>query len=225
VTITNNTTSQQAFFFDARLNTTAIISLANINPPSTNAGYALPLTLATGGPQWLVPTQTSAVQAVANATLPVIFDYGANQGDPDLFGAPAGTNSAVGTYVPAGGKVQQGVWYSKPTEIGPYSGPATPGLVNMTLTAATKAFDTTVTAPGGDLWWAALDANVLNTFRAIIVNPGQTVSIPVTVTPYGPSGTVVSGTIYVDTLVAGLPPYGQVAGDEVAAFPYSYTIQ
>jgi hypothetical protein len=34
----------------------------------------------------------------------------------------------------------------------------------------------------------------------------------------------VSGTLYVDDLTYGVPPYGQVSGDELAAIPYSYTI-
>ena len=225
VTITNNSSTQQAFFVDARLHTTTSISLANIDPPATSAGYALPLTA--GGPEWLVPTQTSAVKAVATATLPVVFDFGPNQGDPDLVGAPASATgtTATGAYSPSAGKVQQGVWFASPDEIGPYITPAAAGLVNMTMTATTKAFDSSITTAGGDLWLTALNGSVLSTFKAIIVNPGETVSVPVTVTPTGASGTVVSGTLYIDSLVNGLPPYSQLTGDEVAAIPYSYTIQ
>jgi hypothetical protein len=40
-----------------------------------------------------------------------------------------------------------------------------------------------------------------------------------------PSGTgTVRGTLYVDAEESGVPPYGQGAGDEVAAIPYEYTI-
>ena len=223
--ITNNGNTQQALFVDARLNQTTSISLANIDPPKSSSGYALPLTA--GGPEWLVPTQTSAVKAVATATLPVIFDYGPNQGDPDLVGVPpsASGTTATGSYSPSAGIVQQGVWFGEPDELGPYSAPAAAGLVNMTLTATTKAFDSSITTAGGDLWLTALDGNVLNTFEAILVNPGQTVTVPVTITPTGASGTVVSGTLYIDSLVNGLPPYSQLTGDEVMAIPYKYTIQ
>jgi len=47
----------------------------------------------------------------------------------------------------------------------------------------------------------------------------------VTITPAGASGTVVQGTLYVDDIVGNVPPYGQLAGDELAAFPYTYTIK
>ncbi len=223
--ITNNGIAQQAFFIDARLNSKATIGLANLDPPSTSAGYPLPLTA--GGPTWLVPTQTSGVHAVASATLPIMFDYGPFQGDPDLVGVPTIFNPdrANGSYAPAAGKVQQGLWFGMPSEFGPYAGPAASGLVNMTLTATTKAFDTTVTTPGGDLWLTAVDANTLNTFAPVLVDPGQTVTIPVTVTPAGASGTEVSGTLYVDTLISNQPVYGQLTGDEVIAIPYSYTIK
>jgi hypothetical protein len=225
LTITNNGIAQQAFFVDARLAAKTQIGLANLDPPSTSAGYALPLT--GGPPEWLVPTQTSGVHAVATATLPIMFDYGPNQGDPDLVGVPTIFNPdrATASYSPAAGKVQPGVWFGMPAEFGPYSGPAATGLVNMTLTATTKAFDTTVTTPGGDLWLAAVDSSALNSFNPVLLDPGQSVTIPVTVTPAGASGTQVNGTLYIDTLVNGLPPYGELTGDEVVAVPYSYTIK
>ena len=59
----------------------------------------------------------------------------------------------------------------------------------------------------------------------MLLNPGQTGTITVTITPTGPSGTVVKGVLYLDDFTAGVPPYGQLAGDELIGFPYSYTIQ
>lgn len=48
-----------------------------------------------------------------------------------------------------------------------------------------------------------------------------------TITPSGASGTVVKGTLYVDDFASDVPPpaYGQFTGDELAAFPYNYTIK
>jgi hypothetical protein len=48
--------------------------------------------------------------------------------------------------------------------------------------------------------------------------------VNVTITPAGSSGTVVSGTLYVDDVVGDLPPYGTTTGNQLAAIPYSYTI-
>jgi hypothetical protein len=46
----------------------------------------------------------------------------------------------------------------------------------------------------------------------------------VKITPSGTAGTVVSGTLYVDSFMSDVPPYGQTTGNEVAALPYTYTV-
>ncbi len=50
--------------------------------------------------------------------------------------------------------------------------------------------------------------------------PGQSTTIYVTITPSGPSGTVVKGTLYIDDFNGFTD-----GGDELAAFPYAYTIR
>jgi hypothetical protein len=174
-----------------------------------------------------VPTQTSSVQVAAGATLPVVFDFGANQGDPDLFGAPLPGNTAGGSYNPSGGTVQPGVWFANPSEIGPYPvGGAPPGFVTMVMTASINQFDPAVTTAGGDLWLVATQGlSYLAGFAPVTINSGQTTTINVTITPSGASGTVVSGVLYVDDLVAAVPPYSQLTGDQLAAIPYTYTIK
>ncbi len=90
------------------------------------------------------------------------------------------------------------------------------------MTAQTKAFDSAVTSSAGDLWLSA--TNPANSFSPVTVNPGQTVTINVTITPNASSGTVVSGDLYVDNFISGVPPYAQLSGDELAALPYEYTV-
>ena len=95
------------------------------------------------------------------------------------------------------------------------------------MTATTAAFDPAVTAPTGDLWLGSTDPDA--TFAPYVVQPGQSVTIPVTITPSGKAGTVVSGTLYVDdsSMFSYAPLGGQGGapmGSDVAAFPYSYTI-
>ena len=64
VTITNNGPRQRRSSSMRGSNSTTSITLANIDPPASSAGYALPLT--GSGPEWLVPTQTSSVKAAAS---------------------------------------------------------------------------------------------------------------------------------------------------------------
>ena len=110
-----------------------------------------------------------------------------------------------------------------PTECGPYPGPAPAGTATVSMTAQTKAFDSAVTSDDGRHLAGLHQPG--RTFTPIVLNPGQTGVINVTITPSGASGTVVTGTLYVDDFISGVPPYGQIAGDELAAFPYTYTIK
>jgi hypothetical protein len=65
----------------------------------------------------------------------------------------------------------------------------------------------------------------------IALGPGQTATIPVTITPNGAPGTQVSGTLYLDD--AAFFQFGSIQdaitnfpqGNQVASIPYSYTIK
>ncbi len=82
VTITNTGVQAEDFFIDPRLNSSTTLSLA---PFSQASGLALPLVV--GSPAWFMPTEATSVSVSATASLPVEFDYGPNQGDPDLSAA------------------------------------------------------------------------------------------------------------------------------------------
>ena len=60
----------------------------------------------------------------------------------------------------------------------------------MAMAATTKAFDSSVTSSTGDLELASV--NPATTFSPVVINPGQTAAVNVTITPSGASGTVVS---------------------------------
>jgi hypothetical protein len=225
VTVTNNGAAPADVFLDPRLNQTASITLAGLTP---NSGLTLPITGAP--PEWFVPSETSSVSTTSTASLPIMFDFGMTQGDPDVGSAPPGPGPLCATTESAGytspsGTVGNGAWYAFPTECGPYPGPAPAGTVSSTMTATTKAFDTTMTSPTGDLMQTAINPATATT--PVVINPGASATINVTITPSGASGTVVRGTLYVDVFATGAPTavFAQFAGDELAGLPYSYTIK
>ncbi len=166
-----------------------------------------------------MPTEVTAVSVVATASLPIQFDYSPVSGDPDL-ASNIGT-SPSGSYTPSAGNLTNGFWTATPSEIGPYPGGAPAGTVSMAMSVTAKAFDDQVTSDTGDLELAA--TNPATTFSPIVINPGQTATVNVTITPSGSSGTVVSGNLYVDDFMTNVPAYGQQGADEIAAIPYEYT--
>jgi len=224
VKITNNAAAPVDVFIDPRLNATASIPLAGLTQTAV-----LSLPLAAAPPEWFVPSQTSSVSTTSTASLPIMFDFGMAQGDPDIGSTgpspgPLCATTESGSYSPPGGLVGNGVWYAFPSECGPYPNGAAPGTVISTMTVTTEQFDTTVTSPTGDLMLTAI--NPATTATPVTINPGASATIDVTITPSGAPGTVVNGTLYVDAFATGTPTtlYAQFAADELAGLPYEYTV-
>jgi hypothetical protein len=216
VTVTNTGTQGEDFFVDPRLNTSQTATLA---PFSQATGLSLPLVV--GSPVWFMPTQASSVSVTASASLPVEFDFGADQGDPDLVSSIGTT--ATGSYTAPAGTLTNGFWFATPSEIGPYPSGAPAGTVSLQMQAVIKGFDSAMTSSTGDLELATI--NPATTFSPAVINPGQSAVIDVTLTPSGATGTIVSGNLYIDDFMSNIPPYGQQGSDEVAAIPYEYRIQ
>ena len=91
----------------------------------------------------------------------------------------------------------------------------------------TKAFDPSIATSVngnaiGDNWAEGANGTIAATYWTI--DPGDSATFNVTITPSGAKGTVVQGTLYVDDLLAAIPPYSQFSGDEVDAIPYEYRI-
>ena len=133
-----------------------------------------------------MPTEASSASTTSTASLPIMFDWGPFQGDPDISSHNPGAGPLCATtesasYSPPGGTIQNGFWGAAPTECGPYSGPAPAGTVSSSMTVVAKQFDTSVTSTTGDLELAAI--NPAATFTPVIINPGQTATIDVTITP------------------------------------------
>ena len=78
VKVTNNGAAPEGFFVDPRLNTSANIALAVLTTSSVN------LPLVGNPPEWFVPSEASASSVSQTSSLPAMFDFGPNQGDPDL---------------------------------------------------------------------------------------------------------------------------------------------
>ena len=222
VTIKNNGSQAEDFFIDPRLDQSASMTLAGQDQIS---GVTLPMI--DGEPAWFVPTEASSASTTSTASLPIMFDWGPFQGDPDISSHNPGAGSLCATtesasYNPTGGTIQNGFWGVAPTECGPYPGPAPAGTASSTMSVVAKQFDMSVTSATGDLELAAI--NPAASATPVVINPGQSATVNVTITPSAAPGTVVTGTLYVDDILNNIPPYGQFAVDELSGIPYSYTV-
>jgi hypothetical protein len=214
VRIRNTGTGAQDYFIDARTNQSVGIHVPVFGPTT------VPLPLNTGSPTFFVPSETTAVAVLAQATRPIMFDYGPFAGDPDLPSDVNGT-TAVGSF--HANPVTTGLWFASPSELGPTpAAGGVPGSATFDFVAQTKGFDTAVTTPATDLWLGAV-SNV-GELNLVTVQPGETVTIPVTITPSGKKGTVVRGTLYVDQLAIDNSDVSNEAANELAGIPYQYTI-
>ncbi len=238
VTITNKSNAPQDYFLDPRLSTAGAVTLTPLGYGDGAAFAArpatvrLPLTADTSTPFYFVPSRTAAIAALQTSSVPAMTDLSTAIGDPDL--GPSGPSKASlcgqsgwEAYTPPGGTVTSGGWITAPTECGPYRARAVAGAATDKVLVDTAGFDRNVLVQTGDLERLATSAAAGDSAltRAVELQPGKSATVNVTFKPAGPaSAALVSGTLYLDTVQGGVPPYGQVAADEVAARPYSYRV-
>ncbi|HEX4220954.1 MAG TPA: hypothetical protein VHZ97_01185 [Pseudonocardiaceae bacterium] len=223
VAVHNSGTAPADYFLDPRLTPYQIATLTG--EPAT---VPLPVTYADQEPEWLVPTETSQVTVSSTSSVPSMFQYGTLGGDPDVLAPSSGTSLSgtdTGTPLPAG------PWLAAPLE--PNGGSAA-GTDTFTMTALTSAFDTNaVASTATDLW--ATSVNPVTSFKIVTVQPGQTVNIPLVLSPTEAKGTTVSGTVYVDQLaVPNVPELSgytfydnnpfEPTGSELVGLPYQYKV-
>ena len=230
VRITNTGVAPEDVFLDPRLATTAAYRLA---PQSAMAAVRLPVKGTATLPEWIVPPRTSSLRVtavststVAGGTAPrVMFDYGPYSGDPDEPSSEGTTATATfpATAQPGTTPVTAGLWSATPWEAGPYpAGGAPAGTVSLGATASTAAFDQAATSTVGDFWrFATAPLAATASYVLLRLGPGQTTTIPLTITPAGPAGSVVRGTVYADDFTESMLFLG---GSELAALPYTYKI-
>jgi hypothetical protein len=218
VTVHNTTTAPESYFLDARLSTSASIPLTSITP-SQNLTLPLPvgveyppITL----PQWIVPTDTTDVLATASSTASVIFDTQPFNGEPDLGSIANGNTASAELSAP---DITPGDWQITPQPAGPGGVDGVPkSTASFGMTVTTAAFDPTAQSPNGDLWRSTTG------FAPVVVQPGQATTLYLTITPSAPSGTLVSGTLYLDDSSA-LTQYGlSPSGSQLVGLPYKYTV-
>ncbi|MET8977991.1 S8 family serine peptidase [Streptomyces sp. NPDC004539] len=206
IRVPNSGPAVRDYFLDPRLDTMTDTGAFELGDDRTGTGK-----INEGGPAWVVPTHTTRLVATAGADRPVDLTLTPWTGAPAVFGQPGPDGTTVATAT--AGQLAAGQWTTDVTDRGPYKDkPAGTGTAKVTLTATTQAFDPAAKASTGDFWDPTAD------FDSVTAAPGRTAAMTLTLTPTAPAGTVVHGTLYIDTD----SPFTE--GSELIGIPYTYTV-
>ena len=225
---------------DPRLQGSTSVTLPPLSGPPT---VTLPLSVSNLSrvPLYEVPPGTSQLTVAATSSSPSQLELSGPLGEPDVLGdlaaAQSGDLTSVARVTETGGRhqVARGFWGTFVQQIGPFSGAGAPaGSSTLTATAVTQPLDPSVTSTAGDPYAPGFTGQA-PTGTPVVVQPGRTADIKVTITPNAKAGTVVHGVIYLVTspfnsaaTLAGTITGGlggvETSGDVLAALPYTYTV-
>jgi len=196
-----------------------------VTPFSSSQTFQLP---SHNAPTFIVPPGTTSLTETAVSDVPAIADLlDGTQGIDvvgDLKAAQHGSTVSVATVKEHNDTVGTGIWFTDVNEVGyvgPEGAPAATSTVN--LTARTLGFDDAVTSSTGDFWKVAVDPNA-DLGSPVTIQPGQTATITVTITPTAKKGSVVEGVLNVYTQPCFAYATFNTTGDLLAQIPYTYTV-
>ncbi len=201
-------------------------STMQLTSPFGPQSFELP---AHAAPTFLVPPGTQSLTARSVSDVPSIVELTPGPQGIDVVGdLPAAQNgSTVSTATVGEGKrdtVSSGVWYTDVNEVGPVGPEGAPtGTSTVSLSAKTPAFDHSVTSSTGDFWAAVTDPSA-DLGSPVIIQPGETATITVTINPTAPPGTKVNGQLFVYTPPSFAYSTFNTTGDTLQSLPYSYTV-
>jgi len=221
ISVRNGGTAPQDIFLDPRLGRFGRYRLQ----PQDGVTVQLPLAAKASPPEWIVPTQTSSVLVTARSAapaVPVMFDAGPYPGDPDR--ASGAGNPASAAYAAVRTPVTPGLWCAVPSEVGPYRADSAPAAtVTADMSVVTEQFDTAAAPATGDFWrFGVTPLAASASYNLFVVNPGQTRSIALTITPTARRGTAVYGLLYIDAFAESLR---FISGSQLVRLHYAYTVR
>ena len=146
--------------------------------------------------------------------MPITLDTSPDFGTPDVEAQQFG-NSAVATVTAP--EVPASEWSCAPSEQGPFTGTAPSTTFSCGADAVTNKFAPDVSTSAGN-FWQELDTGS-NTYNPLVLDPGQTGTITVSISPTDANRTKVRGFLTLETF-----NFNTLSSDEVATFPYAYRV-
>ena len=196
-----------------------------LSSPFGSQTFDLP---AHGAPTFIAPPGTTSLTEAASSSVPALADLlSGTQGIDvvgDLTAAQGGSTVSVARVAESRGTVSTGIWYTDVNEVGPVGDAGAPSATStVSLSAHTPGFATDVTSSTGDFYTVSTSPTA-DIGHPLTIQPGQTGTITLEITPTGRKGSKVSGTLYVITPPGLAYPTFSTTGDVLAQVPYSYTV-
>jgi len=212
INVTNTGNQEEAYMVDARRNDQTVIPLPSIggNP----ASEPLPISDSSTIPQFVVPPFSTAATIGASSTVPITLDTSPNFGTPDVEAQQFGNSAVANVTAP---EVPASVWSCAPAEQGPFTGTAPSTTFSCGADGVTNRFAPDVSTSAGNAW-SDLDLGT-STYNPLVLDPGQTGTITVSITPTDANRTKVRGFLTLETF-----NFNTFSSDEVATFPYAYRV-
>jgi hypothetical protein len=210
--VTNTGNQEEGYMVDARRNNQTVLPLASIG--GDPASEPLPINDGSTIPQFVLPPFSPAAAVAASSSVPITLDTSPAFGTPDVEAQQFG-NSAVA--FPTAPELPASEWSCAPAEQGPFSGAVTPTTFSCGADALTNRFAPDVSTSAGNIW-ADVDTGT-NTYNPLVLDPGQTGTITVSLSPTDANRTKVRGFLALETF-----NFNTLSSDEVASFPYAYRV-
>lgn len=217
VHLTNSSSVTRDYVVDPRL---AGDSWQTLDQPGTvtiSATTTSPVASVAVPPQTRELSSTmTAAKPLAGTIAPASFSFDGSNSDPEVY-----DTSSTGTLRldVRSRELQDGPWLELPNAAGPFSARGVVGPVPVHLHASvlTRTFDLSVRSSTGDPWTAATGRP--QDVHPLRLPPGASADITVTITPSGPVGRKVHGTLS----VLGWDPSARVSSTQ-ARFAYAYRV-
>ena len=228
LTVTNRGAAAMLVQTDARLNR---VSTQQLAPQFAGSTLALPQDVEDLSqlPAYLVPPDTTKLTLSASTTDPAQVELSSPLGGIDVFGdltrAQRGETVSTASVSEPRGTVGLGYWGAYVQQIGPFGDGGAPKATSvLSGTVVAKQFDPAVTSSTGDPFLSAVDPTA-DPGAPLVVAPGATRTITVTITPAGARGSKTAGVLHLVTTPIGVARLFNTTGEVVATLPYAYTVR
>jgi hypothetical protein len=210
IRVKNTGNQPEGFMVDARNNQQVQLPLTSLAPTTD------PLPISNGNliPQFLLPPYSPEAVIAASSTVPITLDTSPNFGTPDVEADSIG-NSAVA--LATASELPASAWSCAPAEQGPFETTATNTTFTCGAFAVTNEFAPDVNTSAGNLWSDVETGTT--TYNPLVLDPGQSATIAVAISPTAAAGTRVRGFLTLETF-----NFNTLSSDELVTFPYAYKV-